>query len=225
MTENIYINRLNAWAPGVGSAGEWDEWAAGKRDIALTGKSPELSFADPMFRRRLSQLCKMTIQVTHDLKPVLEDTKIFFFSFRGEISRQFQINKMLIEENTLSPALFSLSVFNAAAAQATMALGIKGGYCAIYPQDNSFVTGLTTACASLLGSSAKEAVFIYADEEVPAEYACFFKEEAPCAISFGLLLSKKPDEKSVVLNVPEKEQKPASFLKNLLNGGELHVSS
>ena len=107
-----YITRLCAWAPGIESSGEWEQWAQGKRDISSDAKGPVIDFTDSMFRRRLSQISKMTVQVVHDLLPVGEDTKIFFVSFRGELSRQYQINKMLIEENSLMPAAFSLSVFN-----------------------------------------------------------------------------------------------------------------
>ena len=94
---DVYVTRLSAWAPGIESSGDWDEWALEKREISRGGKGPDISFTDSMFRRRLSQISKMTVQVIHDLMPLAEDTKIVFISFRGELSRQFQINKMLIE--------------------------------------------------------------------------------------------------------------------------------
>ena len=220
-----YIARVSAWAPGVGSPGEWEEWAQDKRDITPGAKGPGLSFTEPMFRRRLSQISKMTVQVVHGLLPVGEGTKLFFLSFRGELSRQFQINKMLIEEKTLSPAAFSLSVFNAPAALATMALGLKGGYSALYPEKDSFASGLKAAEAALWSGAADEIAFVYADEEAPQEYHCF-SGECPSPAAFGLLLSRVPGPGSPPLSPLTKEgDSPLAFLKRLLLGGAVHVSS
>jgi len=164
----------------------------------------------------------MTIQVTHDLK-LSPDTKIIFFSYRGELGRQFQINKMLIEENALSPASFSLSVFNAPAALATMALGLKGGYSCVYPGNNSFSSCLTMVKAALLGSSLEEIAFIYADEEPPVEYNCLFNEPF-LAISFGFLLTKIKNNNAPVLPSANENETPITYLKKLLAGG-IHVGS
>jgi len=219
-----YITRLSAWAPGVGNSGEWDEWARGERDITGGTKGPELSFTEPMFRRRLSQISKMTVQVVHGLLPVADDTKLFFLSFRGELSRQFQINKMLIGEQTLSPAAFSLSVFNAPVALATMALGLKGGYSALYPAKDSFACALKAAEAALCSAGAAELAFVYADEEAPPEYACF-SGECPPPAAFGLVLSRTPGPGSVPLSSLKRDgDSPLAFLKRLLLDGALHVS-
>jgi hypothetical protein len=226
MTEGeIYITRLSAWAPGIESSSGWDDWASGKLNISSDAKGPEISFTDSMFRRRLSQISKMTIQVIHDLLPINEDTKIFFLSFRGEITRQYQINKMLIEEKALSPAAFSLSVFNAPAALASMALGLKGGYSAVYPEKNSFYTGLQAARSALLCGTSEELLFVYADEEVKPEYACFFNE-CPPPSAFGLLLSRTKTQavKSVPIPQFKAEDDPLIFLKELLLKGGIHVS-
>jgi hypothetical protein len=216
----IYVNRLCAWAPGITSSEEWNEWAQDKKEISLTGKGPELSYTEPMFRRRLSQISKMTIQVAHDLS-LTDDIKIFFFSFRGELSRQFQINKMLIEENELSPASFSLSVFNAPAALAAMALGLKGGYSCVYPGNNSFAGSLEIAKAAIFGGNAEKIAFIYADEEVPKEYYHFF-DSPPFAVSFGFVLSKNKDD-NTMLPLPDGNEKPLTYLKRIISGG-LNVS-
>jgi hypothetical protein len=223
----IYIARLSAWAPGIASPGEWDEWAVGKRNISCESKGPEITFTDSMFRRRLSQISKMTIQVVHDLMPLGDDTKILFLSFRGELSRQYQINKMLIEEGDLSPAAFSLSVFNAPVALATMALGLKGGYSALYPRENSFAVGMKAAQAALLCGTAEKLVAIYADEKAPPEYDCFFQDPpSPPPVAFALLLSRSPQTISIPLSSLNTEvDNPLDFLRQLLLRGEIHVSS
>ena len=230
MSDGPYITRVSAWAPGIENSGDWDQWARGERGIAggdgQGTQAPALTFTDSMFRRRLSQISKMTIQVVHDLLPVGENTKIFFISFRGELSRQYQINKMLIEEKSLMPAAFSLSVFNAPAALATMALGLKGGYSALYPGNNSFAAGLAAAEAAF-ASNTEELVLVYADERAPPEYSGLLTENPDC-LAFGLLLTRAPQPGGECrLSVPlstlnEGKDSPSEFLKLLLR--RIHVT-
>ncbi|MCL1928072.1 MAG: beta-ketoacyl synthase chain length factor [Treponema sp.] len=222
----IFVTRLSAWAPGIISPDEWDKWVRGECQISSDVKGPQITFTNPMFRRRLSQISKMTIQVIHDLLPLRENTKIFFISFRGEITRQFEMNKMLIEKNELMPAPFSLSVFNTPVAMASIALGLKGGYSALYPAGNNpFATGLAATEAALLCGSAEEIVFVYADEETPLEYRRFLHECPPPA-AFGLLLSREPDQFSVPLSLLKEEAgSPLDFLRRILLCGKIHISS
>jgi hypothetical protein len=195
----------------------------GKRNISSGAKGPEIAFTDAMFRRRLSQISKMAIQIIHDLLPLGEDTKIFFLSFRGELSKQYQINRMLIEEGDLSPAAFSLSVFNAPVALASIAFGLKGGYSALYPGKNSFSAGIKAAQAALLSGAADEAALVYADEDVPPEYRCFFRE-CPSPVAFGLLLSRTLRPLSIPFPSYSEADSPLDFLKQLLLRGEIHVT-
>ncbi|WP_461245915.1 beta-ketoacyl synthase chain length factor [Treponema sp. R6D11] len=224
-----YISRLCAWAPGIENPSEWEQWAQGKRDISSDTQSPAIAFTDSLFRRRLSQISKMTVQVVHDLLPVGENTKMFFVSFRGELSRQYQINKMLIEEKSLMPAAFSLSVFNAPAALASIALGLKGGYSALYPGNNSFAAGLSAASASFVSEKQEELIFVYADEQAPPEYGRYVNECSP-AIAFAFLLTREPQSFSIPLSsVKEGEDylsgRPLDFLRRLLLCGKIHVTS
>jgi hypothetical protein len=230
MNGEIFITRFSAWAPGINSPGEWNEWALGKREIDSGGGSPEIAFTDSIFRRRLSQISRMTIQVIHDLLPLEEDTKIFFLSFRGELSRQYQINKMMIEEKSLMPAAFSLSVFNAPVALASIALGLKGGYSAVYPGNDSFSAGLDAAEAELLCGRGKELVFVYADEQPPKEYNGLLRE-CPAPLAFALLLSGTSTTDAVSLSSLKaassawaEQGSPLEFLRQLLAHGEIHAS-
>ena len=212
----VYISRFSAWAPGVENSKEWEEWALGKREITSGPGSPDISFTDPMFRRRLSQISKMTIQVVHDLLPVAEDTKMIFLSFRGELSRQFNINEKLIEENNIMPAAFSLSVFNAPAALASIAFNLKGGYSAVYPGGNSFTAGLSLAEAAFLCGESEELIFIYADEEIPHEYKDIFPGTHP-PLAFGFVLTRNPENHPIHFStLKEGIDSPINFLKRLI---------
>ncbi|GHV80282.1 3-oxoacyl-ACP synthase [Spirochaetia bacterium] len=210
----LYITRFTSWAPGLLSdPTEWQEWARGNRNIRATKDSPGIEFTTPLFRRRLSQISRMTIQVIHDLLPIREDTKIVFVSFRGEIAQQLKINRMLIEDGDISPAAFSLSVFNTPPALAAIALDLRAGYSAVYPAEDRFDTGFLAAASPILCGDAEETVLVYADELVPEEYGSL---RPPCnePLAFAALLSRVPGEPAV--NVPASVlESPRAFLKYL----------
>jgi hypothetical protein len=168
----------------------------------------------------------MTVQVVHDILPLDENIKMFFISFRGEVSKQLKINKMVLEEGAIMPAVFSLSVFNAPVALASIAFGLKGGYSALYP--DSFASGLTAVKAALLGGSDERIVFVYADEEVPQEYKNIIADNVP-PFAFAVILSRLPEHGSVPLSSisPDKKEKetPQGFLRSLVLRGELNAAS
>ena len=223
--DDVYMTRLCAWAPGIAGSGEWNEWALGRRNILPDDKAPELKYTDSAFRRRLSQISKMTIQVIHDLLPFEENTKIFFFSFRGEIVREYQLFKMFTEEGELSPAAFSLSGFNTPVALASIAFGLKGAYSALFPVKNSFFTCVKTAQAALLSGRANDIVLVYADENIPPDCRRFFIEY-PVPMAFGLILSRNNHTNSVpVSSLNTEEDSPLAFLKQLLAHGKIQAAS
>lgn len=148
----------------VSSAAVWDC----ERD----GDAPKLDFVSPLFRRRLSKITKMSVQVVHDAleKTKCGDIKIVFSSFRGEVNREFEINKQIIEEKSVLPASFSLSVFNAPMAQATMALGLKSGYTVVSSAVGRFRDAFFASCAPVLSGAEGSVLFVYADERLREEY-------------------------------------------------------
>ncbi|MFP3042909.1 beta-ketoacyl synthase chain length factor [Treponema primitia] len=216
--DTIRVSRFSAWAPGMDSQAAWMEWARGKREITLSKDAPSLDYTEPLFRRRLSQISRMCIQVLHELLPLGEGMKVFFLSFRGEISQQFRINKMIIEDGSVMPAAFSLSVFNTPPALASMALNLGGGYSAVYPSGDQFYPGLLAAAAPVLTGTAGETVLAYADELVPAEYGTLRPPEAR-PLAFAVLFSR--DSRGVSL--PEEPfASPEDFLRYLYLKSELN---
>ena len=209
----VYVRRFAAWAPGLESPEAWREWARGNREIELSPRAPALEFTDPLFRRRLSQISKMTIQALHGLMPIGEQTKMVFVSFRGEIGQQFKINRSLAEDGDVSPAAFSHSVFNTPPALAAIALNLRAGYTAVYPGDECFETGFLSAAAPLLAGRAGECVLVYADELCPPEYGGICREP----LAFAALLTAEAPGIPVSRNngADSFRGTPRHFLKHL----------
>jgi hypothetical protein len=228
---DAYAARFAAWAPGFADIDDWKVWARGERAIPQTAESPSLDYADPLYRRRLSQISRMTIQVIHDILPMEADTRLVFVSFRGEVARQFSINRMLAGDGDIMPAAFSLSVFNTPPASAAIALNLEAGYTAVYPGNGSFRTGLMAALAPVASGAVREILLVYADELCPGEYgaaaggyagsqgppdvrppACV-QPKAPLA--FAALLGRGNSGTPVVIS-GEETATPEAFLKYLL---------
>jgi hypothetical protein len=220
----VYASRFSSWAPGLIDHADWEDWARGEKEIETLGESPALDFAESpwlklsakefaLFKRRQSQISRMTIHVLHEIMPVEENVKIVFVSFRGEITQQFKINKMLLEEGDLSPAAFSQSVFNTPPALAAIALGLRQGYSAVYPGNGRFDTGFQAAVAPLFSGKAEKIVLVYADELCPAEYGDLCPQPNK-PLAFAVLLTiQKPG--IPVLVDREWLSSPEKFLKLL----------
>ena len=177
----VYISNLHTWNASPDNPKE----------------KPKLEFADPLFKRRLSQITRMTIQVIHDLieeVPEAAGCKQVFVSFRGEIEREFTINRGIIEDTEILPAGFSLSVFNAPIAAASLSLQLNAGYSVIYPSKNNFASAFLGAVAPVLCGSEEKIIFVYADEYVSDEYG-EHQPENNKASAFACLISKN-DEKA-----------------------------
>lgn len=218
--KEIYISGITKWAPGLADDKSlWQSWVKGDAQIEQIKESPKLEYTDPLFRRRLSQITKMTVHVVHSLleeNNISEETKIVFISLRGEIEREFTINKGIIEDNMILPAGFSLSVFNTPVSSATLAFGLKGGYSVLYPSKNDFKQAFTAAIAPVLAGTEKEIILVYADELVPEAYGDKRPSEN-IPLAFACLVSSQKKNNSIILDDCSNVGKsPVEFLRFLL---------
>jgi len=234
----VYVKCFTSWAPGLNAFSDWKEWAFGNRQIESNTDSPSLDISESphlnldskefsLFKRRLSRISRMTIHVLHELIKMdplsSKNAKIVFVSFRGEITQQFKINRMLAEDGDVSPAAFSNSVFNTPAAAAAIALGLTAGYCAIYPAKDRFDTGLLAAVSPILSaktSAANEAesILVYADELCPAEYGNLCPQPNE-PLAFAAVLSTQ--ESGIKINDDACTNTPRDFLKFLYTKMEM----
>lgn len=178
--KKIYISKPVCWAPGVTSSEEWQEWKKGSRAILKSTEAPSISFTSPLFRRRLSQLCKMVIQAVHDIieETGCGDIKQTFVSTYGDIKRQLDVSRQSLVDKEILPASFSFSVFNAPIALASLACKLKSGYSVFFPAENDFKDAFFTAAAPLLCGDEKSQIFVYGNEVIPEEYQGHFPQTA-----------------------------------------------
>ena len=183
---------------------------------------PDVSFVPMLTRRRLSYVSRMVVlvsdQVSRDKNGnKLEPCKVTFASQFGEITQQLKISETLIDTGMVSPAHFSLSVFNASIANASILESNTAGYSAVFSGKDAFTTGLTDCLAALENEPGKSRTFIFADELIPETYAPVAGVPYPnavCAIALRLTKDESKADPSLK-NVDVAKQ--LSLLKMLRN--------
>ncbi|MBR2089084.1 MAG: beta-ketoacyl synthase chain length factor [Fibrobacter sp.] len=155
---------------------------------------PDVSFVPMLMRRRLSYVSRMAVLVSDKVSRdkdgnKLEPCKVTFASQFGEITQQLKISETLIDTGMVSPAHFSLSVFNASIANASILESNTAGYSAVFSGKDAFTTGLTDCLAALENEPGDSRTFIFADELIPETYAPVAGVPYPnavCAIALRL---------------------------------------
>ena len=148
---------------------------------------PKIAFVPMLFRRRLSAATKMVVNTVHEVSAGLPPVHITFASEFGEIQRQYKISEGILATGEVSPAQFSLSVFNAPVSAASITEKNMVGYSAVFAGKKSFENGLKEAAAPLLSGREKERIFVFADERLPETYASISNyPNAVCAIALRL---------------------------------------
>ncbi|MBR2900307.1 MAG: beta-ketoacyl synthase chain length factor [Fibrobacter sp.] len=162
---------------------------------------PDVKFVPMLTRRRLSLLSKMVVFVNDAVSKDLPPCKVTFASQYGEISQQLKISDTLLQTGNVSPAHFSLSVFNASIANATILEKNTAGYSAVFSGKDAFRYGLADCVAALESGSEKERIFIFADEKIPETYAPVAGVSYPNAYcALALRLSVEKNEGSIELD-------------------------
>lgn len=158
---------------------------------------PDVSFVPMLTRRRLSYVSRMVVLVSEQVSRDKDGNKfppckVTFASQFGEITQQLKISETLIDTGMVSPAHFSLSVFNASVANASILESNTAGYSAVFSGKDAFSTGLTDCLAALDIEETDSRTFIFADELIPETYAPVAGVPYPNAVcALALRLTKE----------------------------------
>ncbi len=163
----IYVQKFFAWTDGE--------------------NSPKLEFVPMLFRRRLSALTKMVIKTVHAVSDGLPPVPITFASEFGETTRQYKISDGILSSGEVSPANFSLSVFNTPASATSIVERNMTGYRAVFSGKRSFEYGLRESLMPIVSGRASERIFVFADERIPEEYSSIAVYPNPvCALALRI---------------------------------------
>ncbi len=196
----VNIRSWSAWAPGVSSRADWEEWAAGGRAIESSDAVPPLEHLPVLFKRRLSQISRMALHVGHELCPGPREMKAVFASRYGEIGHQVKLTASLLDSGEISPAVFSYSVFNAPVALLSISEKNPDRATALSAGPASFQSAILEAAAMQQREEDEEVMIIAADERVPPP----FSDLAPASHvphALGLVLTRRPGPEAIRIQI------------------------
>lgn len=179
------VARLEAWAPEVTTADQWDEWLRGARAIGESGE-PALPQMPAMLRRHVGRLGRLSCEVIYRALGDLSGVPIVFCSRYGELQRSVDLLNALARDQDLSPTSFGLSVHNAIVGLFAMARKETANTIAIAAGDESAEFGIIEAC-SLLADGAAQVLLVVVDCPLPSIYDGFVDHD-PVALAWASLM-------------------------------------
>mgnify|MGYP002520718587 CR=1 FL=1 len=120
----------------------------------------DISFLPMMVRRRLSPIDKYAIYTLSEFKDVKID-ELVYSSRYGELERLFKIIDQYLEDNEVSPNLFSSSVHNYLVGLFSQINNLTTSYTSISAENNSFSMGLLKSILS----DKTNSLYCYVDKE------------------------------------------------------------
>jgi len=176
----------NVVAPLIAPIARWSVWES---SVSPEGSlaSPDVSFVEPLLRRRLSSLARMTLRVAYDCAQDMPTARLVYASRHGELARTTTMLESIADRETLSPTSFSMSVLNASSGLFSILQKNFAPATAISAGCSSFGYGLLEACLQLANNPQEPVLYVYADEPAPAVYGV---DELPGsgAHALGMLL-------------------------------------
>ena len=193
--------------------------------ISPNGSSvqPNVQFVEPMLRRRLSSLARMTLSVANECTQGLDEVRFVFASRHGELGRTVTLLDSLADKEALSPVLFGLSVLNAGTGLFSILRKDRSPSSAISCGRSSFGYGLMESALQLAEHPDQSVLYVYADERAPKPYEDVEPQDS-CPHVVGLLLQSSADVRisfscSATKEPSSDEAQSRAFIR-CLDGGE-----
>ncbi|QIE23791.1 hypothetical protein SBC1_16820 [Caballeronia sp. SBC1] len=179
----------------------------------------DISFIEPIVRRRLSSLSRSALKVAHDCVAELDRVRVVFASRHGELRRTTDILRAISTGEPVSPTAFSLSVLNAMTGIFGIARGDRSPASAISAGAETLGFAMLEAHAQFEADPSSPVLLVYADEPPDAAYGTIEDEvqggaiailldtraagKLTCTISGTGSLSGTPELASGLLTVPD----------------------
>lgn len=166
----VAVDQWAAWAPGVETPGDWEQWARGERQFGPLDAKPAVSFVKPLARRRLSRLSRMSLEVAEACR-LGETVPFYVFCSRfGEYDRTVDALKGLARGEPMSPTVFSQSVHNTSAGHFTINNKDQTPTTTIAASEATLEGGFLEAWTALDRGTVSRAMVVYHDEPLLEPY-------------------------------------------------------
>ncbi len=182
------IKDIKALAPNLQTLAQWQQWATAPVFTQGEVTVPKLEFIPMMQRRRLSKFARLCCFTLHELTQ-RNDIPMVFVSRFGDLVKTDELIEDVVDNQTLSPTKFALSVHNAVAGQYSILTDNKQPSTTIAAGSDSFHMGLCDALARLKQSDNDELIMVCTETITPQKYTPYISEQQ-VDHSVAILLSK-----------------------------------
>lgn len=222
------VRNWSAWTPGHRSPDQWRDWAGPCRQADFVAP-----VALPMsLRRRATPVGQALLGAALGFTEIVGQARYVQASRHGEFSRAHLTLRALAEEEEVSPAEFSMSVHHGLAGLLSIHTQNREGHIALAAGTESFASGLLEAAACLTERPHTPVLLLYADEQLPNEFAGLAGPEdaLPCIVALGLTAPRLDGDDILLMQRPAsrpEEPSPSAaldFLRFLLSGSRQAVS-
>ena len=182
-----------------------------------------------MLRRRAGPLGQRAIATALACQGGDGDRYVFA-SRHGELARTVGILKTLAEDETPSPAEFSMSVHHAIAGLLSIHTGNRQGHTAVAAGVDTFGFGFLESLGVIAAEPGASVLLVYCDAPLPDEYAELDPVDDPEPLVLALHMTAPVEDTPVYAfesqpapksGAPiETRQAPRDFLRFLLSGAE-----
>lgn len=188
----VHSQTVNAqtmqWSMPIASWAIWDA-----RTAEATSQKPELSFVDPMQRRRLSPLARAAFHVANMCTGERTGIPIVYASRHGELNRTMELFVSLANQEPLSPTTFGLSVLNANVGLYSLARRDMAPSTAVSAGSETFGLGLLEAWGRTKETDGP-VLYVYADTAPPHPIQPD-AHDSPGVLAIGLLIDPAAEER------------------------------
>ena len=197
-----HIAEWAAWAPGLDSNAKWQFYFNNELALDISQK-PDVAFLPAMFRRKLSPLCRMVFATVNSLQHqnALKDSPLVFSSRHGELDLSIKLISGMIENTSMSPAGFSMSVHNSPAGLLSIFYKNKNASTAISAGQTTLSAAFVEAVAQLQLND--QVVLCYADSQMPEPLKQFENKEAYPRCLVLVLNSGTSEKKSLKISTDD----------------------
>lgn len=148
-------------------------------------------------RRRMSRFELNTVRCALGLARPDDDETMILASRYGGMETAYGLLQMLVADEVLSPADFSVCVHNAAPALASQIIKNRAGHSAVAADRKTFAAGLTEAAARL-ADGERSVLLLFAEQPLPEVYAEVEDADDPAQIWLAVRLTADTGDASPV---------------------------
>lgn len=180
MNMQFSLQAWSAWSSDKSSRDDWEAWAIGE---------PDISAVPVMQRRRMSSLSRMAFATAAACSDGVSTMPCCIFASRhGELTRTVKIIETIVAGGAVSPADFSLSVFNTALGLYSIVTGNTSPSTMVVAGEDTFGSALIEASLYLARFPGTQVLLVYFDEPLP-DPLNLMDEPGSEAFSLALLLA------------------------------------